>query len=40
LFSCCDSVAGIGLGITNKYLRQTTSGAAGNGLGTTNKYLR
>jgi hypothetical protein len=32
--------AGIGLGITAKYLRRTTSGAAGDGLGTMIKYLR
>jgi hypothetical protein len=31
--------AGIGLGITIKYLRRTTSAAANNGLGTTIKYL-
>jgi hypothetical protein len=32
--------AGIGRGITAKYLGRTTSAAAGNGLGTTAKYLR
>jgi hypothetical protein len=31
---------GIGLGITIKNLRKTTSGAGGKGLGTTTKYLR
>jgi hypothetical protein len=29
-----------GLGIMNKYVQRTVSGAAGKGLGTTIKYLR
>ena len=32
--------SGIGMGITIKHLRRTTSGAAGNGLGAMIKYLR
>jgi hypothetical protein len=32
--------SGIGMGITIKHLRRTTSGAAGNGLSATAKYLR
>jgi hypothetical protein len=32
--------SGIGMDITIKHLRCTTSGAAGNGLGATMKYLR
>ena len=31
--------AGIGMGVTIKYLRRARSGAAGNGLSTTAKYL-
>jgi hypothetical protein len=36
---CMRGAAGIGLGITIKHLRRTTSGTAGNGLGATMKYL-
>jgi hypothetical protein len=32
--------AGIGLGITSKYLRRSTSGAAGSGLATKTRHLR
>jgi hypothetical protein len=37
---CMRGDAGIGLGITIKHLRRSTSGTAGNGLGATMKYLR
>jgi hypothetical protein len=36
----CRCAAGIGFGVTIKYLRRTTSAAAGSGLDTTTKYLR